>query len=103
MVRILYLRCDCGSPRGPRHYYTGETCPISGWVAPFVRESLTAAAEVVKVGKPLSVAALREAGLSRKAIARVLIAEFPSVSAVPESLSLAVAEPGRTPDRGGGK
>ena len=87
-MRVLYIRCDCGSPRGPRHYYTGETCPLSGWVAPFVREGMQAADAVERAGEPLTVAALRQAGLSRAALARVMVAEFPIKAAVPESLGV---------------
>ena len=85
MVRLLYVRCDCGSAHGPQHYYRGETCPFSGWVAPFVREALAAAAAAERGGEPLTVESLRRAGLSREALARVMVAEFVSVSMAPEA------------------
>ena len=88
MAKVLYVWCDCGSPGGPRHFYRGEKCPFSGWVAPCVCEATEAAIAVEQAGAPLSVEALRRAGLSRKALARVMIAEFASVSDSPEVLGI---------------
>ena len=88
MVRLLYVRCDCGSASGPQHYYHGETCPFSGWVAPFVREALTAAAAVGQMGEPLTVEGVRRAGLTREAMARVMVAEFADVFVAPEALGI---------------
>jgi hypothetical protein len=88
VVRFLYVRCDCGSARGPQHYYRGETCPFSGWVAPFVHEALTAAAAVERWGEPLTVESLRRAGLSHEALALVMVAEFASVSMAPEAFGI---------------
>jgi hypothetical protein len=88
MVKVLYVHCDCGSPHSSGHYYTGEHCPFSGWVAPFVREALQAAIALERADTPLTIEALRRVGLSRKALMRVMIAEFPHAAAVPDALGV---------------
>jgi hypothetical protein len=88
MVKVLYIRCDCGSPDSSGHFYTGEHCPFSGWVAPFVREAMQAAGAAERAGTPLTVEALRKAGLSRKALTHVLIAEFLNAATAPETLGV---------------
>ena len=89
MVRLLYVRCDCGSgPRGPAHYYRGEKCPFSGWTAPGVREARAAGAAVERTGEPLTVEALLSAGLSSEVLALVMVAEFAHGSVGPAALGI---------------
>jgi hypothetical protein len=65
---------------------------------------LAAAAAVEQSGEPLTVVALRGGGLSRKALARVMVAEFPSAAVAPEALGIGSsgvnkhAEPAAAPD-----
>jgi hypothetical protein len=87
-MRVLYVLCDCGSPDGPKHYYTGANCPFSGWVAPFVEEALRAAAVLQGAGQSLTVEMLKETGLSPEAMTRVMVAEFAGKIAVPDALGV---------------
>jgi hypothetical protein len=87
-MKVVYVWCDCGSSDGPRHYYAGSHCPFSGWVAPYVAETIAAVTAVEQSGRPLTIEALAEARLCEKALARVLIAEFPSTAEVPTSLGV---------------
>jgi hypothetical protein len=87
-MKAVYVWCDCGSPNGPRHYYTGFHCPFSGWVAPYVAETIAAVTAVEQSGKPLTIESLAEVRLSDKALARVLAAEFPSMAQAPSSLGV---------------
>jgi hypothetical protein len=87
-MKTLYVLCDCDSDRGPKHYYTGERCPYSGWIAPFVEEASRVAVAVTKSGKPLTVEMLAENGISPDALSHVMIAEFPDRATVPYALGL---------------
>jgi hypothetical protein len=87
-MKVVYVWCDCGSPGGERHYYTGAYCPFSGWIAPYVTEVIQAVAAVELSGRPLTIASLVEAKLCEEALARVLIAEFPSTARVPNALGV---------------
>jgi hypothetical protein len=87
-MKAVYVWCDCGSPGGPRHYYTGEWCPFSGWIAPYVGETIQAVTAVELSGKPLTIAALAEANLPNEALARVFVAEFPDDVQAPVALGI---------------
>jgi hypothetical protein len=85
---VVYVWCDCGTPGTRGHYYTRTHCPFSGWVAPYVKEVQEAVARLEATGKPLTIAGLRDAGVSPEALKRVLIAEYAAGAEVPEALGV---------------
>src|SRR5262245_5904134 len=87
-MKVVFVWCDCDTHPYQRHYYTGERCPFSGWIAPYVKEVLEAAMRVKRSGEAVTVKALIDAGLLPEALERVMIAEFPDQAEVPYALGV---------------
>lgn len=81
-MTVVYVWCDCATPPFRRHYYTGEHCWLSGWIAPYVREVMEAVKAVERSGIPVTIKALVDAGRA-EAAERVLVADFPDGADVP--------------------
>src|SRR5262245_39339345 len=69
MVRA-YSRCNGG------HYFIGENCPLDGWSSTESKELPAIVERPTREGKSISVEEMRKAGLSRAALARVIVIEF---------------------------
>jgi hypothetical protein len=71
MTARAYCRCSNG------HYFAGEYCPFDGSSSPAAKE-LTQALERMTLlgGGDVSLARLRQAGLSETTLERVIVVEF---------------------------
>lgn len=87
-MTIVFVWCNCATPPFCRHYYTGERCPFSGWIAPHVTDVLKAVKRVEGSGIALTIKTLTDAGLTLEAAERVMIAEFPDRADVPFALGV---------------
>ncbi len=81
MVTCAYSRCNGG------HYFRGACCPLDGWSSPASRELDAACQKLSASGRPVSLASLREAGVSEASLLRVVVIEFGSADAMFDALS----------------
>lgn len=70
MSTRAYSRCTSG------HYFTGEFCPFDGWSSAAAVELAEAVVRLQQLGRELSLAELRKAGVSEAALARSIVVDF---------------------------
>lgn len=70
MSKQAYCRCNSG------HYFTGECCPFDGWSSAASKELAQAVKKLRVLGREVSVAELRDSGVSDATLWRTIIIEF---------------------------
>ncbi|SRR5579885_3800000 len=81
MVVYAYSRCNGG------HYFRGACCPLDGWSSAQSRELDAVCQRLSAAGRSVSVASLREAGISESSLARIIVIEFGSAASAFDALS----------------
>src|SRR4051812_8122571 len=81
MIRCAYSRCNGG------HYFRGACCPLDGWSSDASRELTAAGERLSRSGRPLTLAHLREEGVSENSLKRIIVIEFGSASSAFDALS----------------
>lgn len=76
MAQVAYSRCNGG------HYFRGSHCPLDGWSSQASKELDKACQLLDDQGRALSVAALREAGVSPESMKRIIVVDFGCESSV---------------------
>lgn len=76
-----YCRCNSG------HYFVGESCPLDGWSSAASTELTNAVERIINSEQKISVAALREVGVSEATLKRTVVVEFGSDTAVFDAIS----------------
>lgn len=79
VVRV-FARCNGG------HYFIGHTCPFDGWSSEETRDVASVTARLLEQGTSPSFEGLAGEGLSKGALARACVAEFPD-DAAPEAIA----------------
>ncbi len=81
MTMKLYWRCNGG------HYISSNRrCPWDGWTSPDIEELCSVAGSIAKQGKDPTIAALREAKVSDRALQRAIVVDFGDDRAAFEAL-----------------
>lgn len=75
-MTIAYFRCVNG------HYFSGASCQFDGWQSAASVELATAVSSIVAGGNKISIAKLREYGVSEDAIKRAVIFDFGAESSL---------------------
>lgn len=70
MVSRAYSRCNSG------HYFAGEFCPFDGWSSSAAAELAELVERLEQLGKEITLAELKRAGLSDAALARTVVIDF---------------------------
>ena len=81
MITCAYSRCNGG------HYFRGVCCPLDGWSSTASRELDAACQKLAASGRPVSLATLREAGVSESSLLRIIVIEFGSAESVFDAVS----------------
>jgi hypothetical protein len=81
MVTCAYSRCNGG------HYFRGPCCPLDGWSSAASRELDAACHRLSASGRPVSLASLREAGVSDSSLSRIIVIEFGCAESVFDAVS----------------
>jgi hypothetical protein len=81
MITRAYSRCNGG------HYFMGACCPLDGWSSAASRELAAACQKLTASGRPVSLASLREAGVSESSLSRIIVIEFGSAEGVFDAVS----------------
>src|SRR5437588_10420084 len=81
MITCAYSRCNGG------HYFRGVCCPLDGWSSAASRELDAACQKLTASGRTVSLASLREAGVSEAALSRVIVIEFGAAEAMFDAVS----------------
>jgi hypothetical protein len=74
MLSLAYIRCNGGD------YFLGElgSCPLDGWFSDESKELARVLKRFKEQAQEVSMATLREAGLSGKVLQRVIVIQFAS-------------------------
>jgi hypothetical protein len=72
MITRAYSRCNSG------HYFTGIHCPLDGWSSQASVELDEACRRLEAAGHAISLATLREAGVSPCSLERIIVIQFGS-------------------------
>jgi hypothetical protein len=80
-MKRAYSRCNSG------HYFSGPRCPLDGWSSDASRELAAACERLASGGRPVSMAALRQEGVSECSLQRIIVIEFGSESSVFDAIS----------------
>lgn len=70
MAARAYARCTGG------HYFAGEYCTFDGWSSAAAAELAETVERLRQLGKAITLAELRNAGLSDAALARTIVIDF---------------------------
>ena len=70
MVTRAYVRCSGG------HYFSGEYCPFDSWSSAAAAEVAEAVERLRQLGKEITLAELKRAGLSETALQRTIVIDF---------------------------
>jgi len=81
MVAHAYSRCNGG------HYFRGVCCPLDGWSSAASEELDTACRRLAAAGRAVSLASLREAGVSQGSLRRIIVVEFGCEESVFDAVS----------------
>lgn len=81
MVSRAYARCAGG------HYFAGEFCPFDGWSSAAAAELAETVERLRQLGKDVTLAELKRAGLSESALDRTIVIEFGNDAAAFEAIS----------------
>lgn len=81
MVTYAYSRCNGG------HYFRGVYCPLDGWSSTASRELDAACQRLSASSRPISLASLREAGVSESSLPRIIVIEFGTAESASDAVS----------------
>jgi hypothetical protein len=81
MITCAYSRCNGG------HYFRGVCCPLDGWSSAASEELDASCRKISASGRPISLASLREAGVSEPSLSRIIVIEFGSEEAMFDAVS----------------
>ena len=81
MATRAYARCNSG------HYFTGEYCPFDGWSSAAAAELAETVERLGQLGKDVTLAELRQAGLSEAALVRTIVIDFGNDASAFEAIS----------------
>ena len=76
----VFFRCNSG------HYFSRAVCPWDGWSLTAFEDVLKLVEQFRSVGKPISVATPRDAGVPDDVLKRIMIVEFGSSETAVEAI-----------------
>jgi hypothetical protein len=81
MATRVYVRCSSG------HYFSGEYCPFDSWSSGAAAEVAETVERLRQLGKDITLAELKRAGLSEAALQRTIVIDFGNDGSMFEAIS----------------